>query len=48
VGSDCFEHTAANITEQLSLEGLHYGSLLMLKLGGGGGEGLMRRKRCRL
>jgi hypothetical protein len=45
MGSDCFEHTAVDITEQLSLEVLHYGGLSMLKLGGGG---CMRRKRCSL
>jgi hypothetical protein len=44
MGSDCFEHTAVDITEQLSLEGLHYGGLLMLKWGGG----CMRSKRCSL
>jgi len=37
MGSDCFEHTAVDITDQLSLEVLHYGGLLMLKFGGPGG-----------
>jgi hypothetical protein len=36
-GSDCSEHTAVKITEQLSLERLHYGGLFMLKLGRGKG-----------
>jgi len=45
MGSGCFEHTAAGITEQLSLEALHYGGLLTLKLEG---RGVMRRKRCSL
>jgi hypothetical protein len=45
MGSYCFEHTAVDRTEQLSLEGLHYGGLLLLKLGGGV---CMRRKLCSL